>query len=48
MTSPEALLLIDVRQAIDDAKWSRYGPRNDPAAESNMKLLLDTANIAPC
>jgi nicotinamidase-related amidase len=41
MTSPEALLFIDVQQAIDDAKWSRYGPRNNPAAESNMKLLLD-------
>src|SRR6185437_1242264 len=41
MDSAEALLLIDVQQAIEDAKWSLYGPRNNPEAESNMKRLLD-------
>src|SRR5690349_14687035 len=41
MDSAEALLFIDVQQAIEDAKWSRYGPRNNSKAESNMKRLLD-------
>jgi nicotinamidase-related amidase len=41
LRSPEALMLIDVQRAIEDAKWTRYGSRNNPAAESNMKRLLD-------
>jgi nicotinamidase-related amidase len=41
MDSAEALLFIDVQQAIEDAKWNRYGPRNNSEAESNMKRLLD-------
>jgi len=32
-----ALLLIDVQQAFDDAKW---GPRNNPQAEENMQKIL--------
>jgi nicotinamidase-related amidase len=39
--SSEALLIVDVQQAIEDAKWTRYGPRNNLAAESNIKHLLD-------
>jgi len=41
MGSHEALLIIDVQRAIEDAKWTRHWPRNNPAAESNMKGLLD-------
>jgi nicotinamidase-related amidase len=32
-----ALLVIDVQNAIDDAKW---GPRNNPGAESNIAKLI--------
>lgn len=35
-----ALLLIDIQQAIDDAKWSAEGPRNNPQAESNISAIL--------
>ena len=31
------LLVIDVQNAIDDAKW---GPRNNPSAEGNIQKLL--------
>jgi nicotinamidase-related amidase len=39
--SHEALLIVDVQRAIEDAKWTRHGSRNNPAAEGNMKRLLD-------
>jgi hypothetical protein len=28
--SAAALLVIDVQKAIDDPKWSAWGPRNNP------------------
>ena len=36
-----ALLIIDVQKAIDDAVWSKEGPRNNPAAERNIAQLLN-------
>lgn len=38
--SQPALLIIDLQQAIDDPCWSRFGPRNNPDAESNIAKLL--------
>ncbi|MBY6260774.1 cysteine hydrolase [Azospirillum sp. 412522] len=35
-----ALLIIDVQKAIDDPRWHRIGPRNNPDAESNVAALL--------
>ena len=35
-----ALLLIDLQKAIDDPRWASEGPRNNPAAESNVARLL--------
>lgn len=35
-----ALVIIDVQRAIDEAFWSQHGPRNNPAAEQNMAVLL--------
>jgi nicotinamidase-related amidase len=42
MAIPEAptLIVIDVQKAIDDARWTRYGPRNNPNAERNIARLL--------
>lgn len=36
-----ALLVIDVQAAIDDPRWAREGPRNNPQAEANIALLLE-------
>jgi nicotinamidase-related amidase len=36
-----ALIIIDVQKAIDDPRWARYGPRNNPSAERNIARLLD-------
>ncbi|MFD2204952.1 cysteine hydrolase family protein [Kiloniella antarctica] len=35
-----ALLIIDVQKAIDEAFWSKYGPRNNPDAEQVMAEIL--------
>ena len=35
-----ALLIIDLQKAIDDPRWASEGPRNNPAAESNVARLL--------
>ncbi|KKJ75779.1 isochorismatase [Kiloniella litopenaei] len=35
-----ALVVIDVQRAIDEAFWSRHGPRNNPAAEQAMAAVL--------
>ncbi|ATQ44868.1 cysteine hydrolase [Caulobacter mirabilis] len=34
------MLLIDLQQAIDDPRWARDGPRNNPGAETNVAALL--------
>ena len=39
MTQP-ALIVIDVQKAIDHESWTRYGARNNPAAERNIARLL--------
>ena len=36
-----ALVIIDVQKAIDDARWARHGPRNNPDAERNIARLLE-------
>lgn len=35
-----ALLIVDLQKAIDDPRWSRIGPRNNPQAEANVAALL--------
>ncbi len=35
-----ALIIIDVQQAIDDPRWTRWGSRNNPQAEGNIARLL--------
>ncbi|CAO3407324.1 cysteine hydrolase family protein [Azospirillum largimobile] len=35
-----ALLIVDLQKAIDDPRWSRVGPRNNPQAEANVAALL--------
>lgn len=35
-----ALILIDLQRAVDDPRWARYGPRNNPGAESAAAALL--------
>ncbi|MDR6770131.1 cysteine hydrolase family protein [Azospirillum sp. BE72] len=35
-----ALLIVDLQMAIDDPRWSRIGPRNNPQAEANIAALL--------
>jgi nicotinamidase-related amidase len=37
---PPALLLIDLQHAIDDDRWRKHGPRNNPDAERNIQRLL--------
>ncbi len=37
---PNALLVVDVQNAIDDARWRQYGDRNQPHAEHNMARLV--------
>ena len=36
-----ALVIIDVQKAIDDPRWARYGPRNNPKAERNIARMLE-------
>ncbi|WP_449233582.1 cysteine hydrolase family protein [Azospirillum doebereinerae] len=36
-----ALLVVDLQRAIDDPRWARVGPRNNPQAEANVAALLD-------
>ncbi len=40
MPDHTALIIIDVQRAIDDPRWSRWGPRNNPQAEDNIAQLL--------
>ena len=40
LSSNAALLVIDLQKAIDDPRWSRTGPRNNPQAEANVAALL--------
>ncbi|WP_085901830.1 cysteine hydrolase family protein [Kiloniella majae] len=35
-----ALVIIDVQRAIDEAFWSKHGPRNNPDAEQKMVAVL--------
>lgn len=35
-----ALVLIDLQRAVDDPRWARHGPRNNPAAEQAAAALL--------
>jgi nicotinamidase-related amidase len=35
-----ALLVIDLQKAIDDPRWAKDGPRNNPEAEANIARLL--------
>ncbi|KAA0598321.1 nicotinamidase-related amidase [Azospirillum lipoferum] len=35
-----ALLIVDLQKAIDDPRWSRIGPRNNPDAEAKVATLL--------
>jgi nicotinamidase-related amidase len=35
-----ALLVIDLQKAIDDPRWAKEGPRNNPEAEANIARLL--------
>ena len=40
-SSAPALVVIDVQNSIDDARWMRHGPRNNPDAERNVARLLE-------
>jgi nicotinamidase-related amidase len=35
-----ALLIVDLQKAIDDPRWSCFGPRNNPDAETKVAALL--------
>lgn len=35
-----ALILVDLQRAIDDPRWAKHGPRNNPAAEAAAAALL--------
>jgi nicotinamidase-related amidase len=35
-----ALILVDLQQAIDNPRWARHGPRNNPGAEAAAAALL--------
>lgn len=39
MTRPPALLVIDVQRGFTDPRWGR---RDNPSCEANIRLLLDT------
>lgn len=39
------LMVIDVQRAIDDPKWTRHGPRNNPEAERNIERLLEAWRV---
>ncbi|WP_119300461.1 isochorismatase family protein [Dongia deserti] len=34
------LILIDLQRAIDDPRWAKHGPRNNPGAEAAAAALL--------
>jgi nicotinamidase-related amidase len=35
-----ALILVDLQRAVDDPRWARHGPRNNPGAEAAAAALL--------
>ncbi|HET6619300.1 MAG TPA: cysteine hydrolase, partial [Dongiaceae bacterium] len=35
-----ALILIDLQRGVDDPRWARHGPRNNPGAEQAAAALL--------
>ncbi len=35
-----ALILVDLQLAVDDPRWARHGPRNNPGAEAAAAGLL--------
>jgi nicotinamidase-related amidase len=35
-----ALILVDLQLAVDNPRWARHGPRNNPAAEAAAATLL--------
>src|SRR5574338_913793 len=35
-----ALILVDLQRAVDDPRWARHGPRNNPGAEQAAATLL--------
>ncbi len=39
MSAP-VLLIVDLQRAIDDPRWAKDGPRNNPDAEANVAALL--------
>ena len=37
-----ALILVDLQRAIDDPRWAKHGPRNNPGAEAAAAALLES------
>jgi nicotinamidase-related amidase len=35
-----ALILVDLQLAVDDPRWAKHGPRNNPGAEAAAAALL--------